>query len=429
MSAKRVIKQQFMNKVYYLPLASYSTYWDNFTDNATKFNGYNIISMDITDDMNYRIVTDEIVSCGYSVEYLEKKYIPKKYDNIIDYINDTYIYLSIGIIKKMYTGMRQKKDGSYIPLVNYESVKNIIHNHFMDNLTDDIFNTCYMTLWINKDNVVCEDGYYNTGKITNDIIYKMYDNKTGKIEDIKNCNSVYLACYKSISKLLYNMQTKHDKKCIMSLYDTKNMNDEKEYEYTLDSKEYKQAMLEKTEEKVLNNVDTICNNTLEYIKAMEKPFIYEKCVMVMNELKKGALLKDIAKNLDMSKNSVTKYRNIIIDAYKTLYKKYTDDSMTLKEYLQSIKRKKVYISFDFTDCNNTSDKNIIDLCIDTLKYTSSYSHIEQQAMYNELFNAMSTYELSCKIDARKIYGLKWHKNITTYNTEQMYRNELWLDRR
>lgn len=374
--AQRTIKEQFMNKVYYLPLANYSVYWNDFTDNATKFKGYTILSQDLTDNMTYRIEIDKKVSVGYSVEYLKKEYLEKQYESIESYINDTYKPLTIGIINSMYSGMRKKKDGSYIPLVNYESVKTIVNNHFVDNLTDDLFNTTYMTLWINKEYIQCDNNYYSIGNITNDIVYKRYDTKLNDFIDISNCNSLYLACYKAVSSLLYNQKTKHDKKCIMSLYDT----DNKETEYTVDSYAFKQAIMDKTTEKAMNNVNTICKNVMDYIKAMEKPFIYHKCYKVMVELQKGLLLKDIAKNLNYSINSVTKYRNIIVNAYKTLYKQYVYD-LPQRNNLAATNK----IVVDFTECNDKTPKNIIDLCIDTLKYTTPYTHKELQAIYNDLF--------------------------------------------
>lgn len=408
--------ESLTNKVYYLPLNDYSTFWDNITTNDNNEmiinNNEKILFTDIVEynHTNYfKIVTNKKVSNGYRNVIVKKVYENKSYNNYIDFINNTYVSLTIGIINKMYSGFKLKKDGSYTPSSNYDSVKQIVQKGYRDNLIDDLKQVCYMTLFYNlKDSNYDSYDFKNIMLSNKPDLYIFDNNSNDFIQDNKHEINLYIACFRAISRCLYNNKSKHDKINVMSLYDNDSDSDNT---YKIDSYAMKQAVMNYGYNKiVIDNVNTICKNVLEYIKAMEKPFIYNKCYKVMVELQKGLTQKDIAKNLGISRQSVSKYQNIICCAYNTINKSYVDNSsykVWLNNYHDTMidfKDNKIKISFENVSFNNMYNDYIMDK-------SNSYYHDKKQAIYNVLFNAYNPIKVQSRIN----------------NDIYMYRKELQID--
>ena len=423
---KQIIKTHYVNKTYLLPLYNYSTFWNNVKtiDNKQVFvtdkGNFDILSIEFTENNSFKIVTSELVETRKEFVTIKKDFTPKQYNNIESFINDTYKPLSIGIINKMYSGLRRKKDGSYIPHCNYGAVKDIINNHYNDNIMDDIYTICYMTLWINRDNITCENGYYNIGALTTDKEYIYYNEKTQENEVLKNCNSCYLACYKAISKWLYNQATKHEKRNIVSIEIENNDN-----EFVVDSMAFKQGLLNHTlsnsddSKKVVKRVNETIKEVLEIVRYTEKYHIYQKCYDVMYLMTKGYNQKTIAEKLNMSDTSIRKYQNILCHVYHVLNdKKYSyDNNDKVIAYLQSRDNElKAYtenakIFIDFTCVNGIIEHNNNN---NVMELVNKYHHDKKQAMYNEIFHALP-YDNNSMIVRNKMI-------------ETFYRKELQLDR-
>ena len=231
----------------------------------------------------------------------EKKHIAEysKYNDLDGFISYVFKPLSIAIIKSMYKGMRRKKDGDYIPSANYNAIHQIVENGYNDNLTDDIAQEIALVLVENKEDIQKDkDGFYT------------FDN-----------SDIVLKCYRAINKFLYSYKTRNELKHVSIC----GWNEDTDTDITLrnGSIEWKMYILHadynrKTKEDIIQ----ITKDVLAEISHNEKPFIYEKCKIVMYGMLNGLLLKDISKKYDISIHSVTKYKNIILNAYNTLFKEY-----------------------------------------------------------------------------------------------------------
>ena len=268
----------------------------------------------------------------YEFKTIKNYDVNKAFITPVSFCENSYKLVTICIVKSMYTSNKT---------MNYTGVKSIVESGYNDNIIEDLQQVCFITMYENTKRLINTNTSY---KITFKELFQKHincvywDSKTNRfVKDLKYpCDTIWLACYRAISRYLYNNVTKHDNKKIMNLYDT----DNKEQDYIIDSVAFKQNIINSMSLDVQENINRVCNNILEYIGATEKQHIYNKCVAVMNELKKGITQQQIAVNLGYSRQSVAKYQNIIVCAYNTLNKKYVYD---IQGHTQSIDTDKIQV--------------------------------------------------------------------------------------
>lgn len=261
---------------------------------------------------------------------------PKKEYNENDveqFILDSYVNITKGIIKKMATGVIKKtcKNGTikYLPHSCYQSASNIINEKgaiidkfFFDDLSQEIFITMFENC---------------------DMIKYVPDTKTFDISDI------ILDCYRSIRTYLYNNKQKQDNAEI-DIIDYNEENDEF-ITMAVNTLDYRRYAIQEYNSTVNSDLEllTICGLVLDYIKKTEKSFIYEKCKNVLTGLLKGYSNQEIKTAYEISVNSVTKYRKILNNAYYEIYKKpiekIDNESTCYTDYYASYGK----MSIDFED--------------------------------------------------------------------------------
>lgn len=218
------------------------------------------------------------------------------------FITDTYINLTKGLVHTMAVGVIKKvnKQGtiSYLPHSTYKAAAQIVNSGYNDQIFEDLTQEVFITLWENRDSIK-----YNENTCTFDI------------------SGLTLECYRTIRRYLYNNKTKIDNTTI-DIIDYDENNDEciTMAVNTLDYRRY--AITNYNNEcNTYNELLTICGLVLDYIRIHEKSFICDKCKIVLTGLLKGMSNKEISKNYNISINSITKYRNILNNAYYEVFKK------------------------------------------------------------------------------------------------------------
>lgn len=259
----------------------------DITNNYCYDNVFNLISVD--NDNKQLSIADISTFMKYEKKS-NKQY--NKCSNINDFITTAYKPLSIAIIKSMYCGLRKKKDGDFIPSANYNAIHQIVENGYNDNLIDDIAQEIALVLIENKEELQKDkNGYYT------------FDN-----------SDIVLKCYRAINKFLYSYKTRNELKHVSICGwndDTKEdislKNDSLEWRLHIINTDYNRKTKEDVAQLVYDILDKISHN--------EKPFIYEKCKKVFSGMLTGLSLKEISKKYAISINSVTKYKNIILNTY------------------------------------------------------------------------------------------------------------------
>lgn len=290
-----------------------------------------------------------------------------KEEEVINYITDCYINLTKGIIKKMAYGVIKKvcKDGhiSYMPHSTYKTAMTIISDKgvILDNFFfQDLSQECFITLFENVDSIEY-DG----------------ENKTF------NIGTVVLDCYKSIRGYLYRNKARQDNtECELISYDEDN---DEFISIAVNTIDYRRYAIANYNDECTSTMElmTICGLVLDYIRRTEKGFISDKCKLVLTGLLKGFNINEISKTYNISRHSVTKYRNILNNAYYEVYKKpIIKDELTSTCYTSYYPSNGTF-TIDFKGLKGVIDNNSRDT---VLERVNAFYHARKQAFYNELFS-------------------------------------------
>lgn len=238
-------------------------------------------TMEYLQTLNKQLYYDKIFS--------DSKFYPSKtYNSVNDFITDNYICITKGIVKKLALKC------------NVAFCFEIVNKNYNDNIFEDLAQEVAIILLENKDKII----------VNNDNTY-----------DLQN---VILSCFRTVNNYGYKNKTRVDNTQVSIIgYDEESNNDisiainTRSYLDYCSNVAYNDMFIDNSYKHFI----TIIRVVKSYIELTQKPFISEKCQNVLNLLIKGYKKKDIAIELDISVNSVTKYHNIIKDAFYNCYKK------------------------------------------------------------------------------------------------------------
>ena len=424
MKKTTMVKEVTTNKRYYINLTNKGN-MDNYFK-VLNINTNDIIDTSINDKNQLVITTNQTLVSGY-----EKIEIVTSYDNVtyntpIEFCESIYSIVTISIIKSMYNSSRSW---------NYNSCASIVNSHYTDSIIDDLKQVCFITLWENlKDynRILSFDVMQLNGN------YKIWDSKNNTfiINTENPCNTLYLACYRSISNYLYNQKARYESKEVAIVgYDENGQNDISITVNTMAYKNYCMNQYNNLSLKAINDFQEIMLNVKLYIHSTEKQKVANICDKMLYMLELGYKKKDIQDILSISDTTVTKYYKIIQNAFYVLYKKPTNHNMNIVKIIDyKLKhnaindmqlhryRQLIYdnlfnasqttnpkIDINFKGCKLVNNNH--DIILDRI---NKYYHNQKQTMYNKLFNATK-------------YDIKSMKLRNKHN-EKMYCKELQLDR-
>lgn len=433
---KKTMKAVIRNYRYYITITN-----DSNAQRCIENLGINpsdIIDFTINDDCTKFIVTtNKTCITGY-----EKKEVIPSYDDTVFSVDDItgntinsfvdryYSVITIAIIKSMYNSNKS---------LNYNAVRSIVENGYNDSLIDDLKQCVYITLWENLKAV----DTYNFKQLRENVDNCVYwSNPTLSFTSFDN-GSLWLACYRSVSTYLYHTNTKdtynrHSKTIIdeagnkkrvewleprkisFEHYDTNNK-DESPKLLTIDTYAYRHYLSQDYNRDATNNeviaVWDILDRVLAYILKTEKIKIYNGCKEVLNGLMNGDKMKDISLNTGLSSTTVTKYYNILKNAYYELYKKPLYHTEKNNNNITSIINHST-ITIDFKGLKDIIDNNSRDT---VLERVNAYYHAVKQAFYNDLFGVptkskINDMEHAAAVVTNYVYNGKYSDN--TYNAMQ-----------
>lgn len=379
-----LIKKE-VNKVYYIALTNNENAKDCLT--RLKLSTDDIINVDINMNNQLVITTTETLTSGY-----EKLEIMPSYENIgyitpITFCEKNYQIITINIIKSMYNSTKSW---------NYTACNSIVNSRFTDDIINDLKQVCFMTMYENLSYLVnspIDNRIYFESIFAPTTNCKIYDSKINDFI-IKECPNVFIACYRSISNYLYNQKSKYDTKQIAIIgYDDNNNSD---ISIAINNRAYTDYCISQGDSlsfAACNEFLEIIENVKCYITFTEKPKVSKYCNSILDLLVVGTKKKDIATKLDISSTTITKYHNIIKNAFYELYKKpqikkskkVKPDTIKKNSFINITVCKQAIKSYEIHDKKQALYNNLFGVDNTMIDNRINFVHESKQNLYNRLF--------------------------------------------
>lgn len=370
MKTKTNYSRKLVNRQYFINLNSIDN--ARLCINRLGISEEDIISTDINDRMQLVITTNEMIETSYTKTVI-KETVNESYKSVVDYLNNSYVGITCGIIKSMYNFIRVINNNTIKLSVCYEACKNIVNNHYInDPIFEDLCQETYIFLFENMGRIVLDETHENS-----------YNNLYFSLKYI------WLDTYKNLRKYLYNQSQKQLNKntSYESIFIDSGIPQEHEKSYTLDnnirvetivstrSNDYKKYSFETLElnynvDKLLSNIFIfLYNNDSDY-----KPFMKSKIGCVFYGLASGMTLKEVSQEFNISINSVTKYKKMLVSAWEN----YKNNRFDIFEDIPKENAKIIhdYMCIDLSKQYNNTFKNNGIYCYNEYRDSFKESHMK-----------------------------------------------------
>lgn len=267
------------------------------------------------------------------VEKAEKEYEQAIYETLeklflVGSVNITNIILH-SMIKQRYSYIDKKtQELKWRSHACFDSVCKIINSEYTDTIYEDLISACKLALYS------CHKGI--NPKTLEDEDFYDYENDIPSFYNINGSwwinYKVLKACFSSIQACLWaNKQYERKTEYVELWSGEQDTNDGMFIELSVKNKAYNAFITEQANDKTWNSIIEKCADVMNKLKASGKYTTnkLEQCRKILACMASGNTIIETSKKLEISRNTVAKYRNIMADMLTDEIKHVTPTHKTL----------------------------------------------------------------------------------------------------